>query len=66
MQNNGAFTFNLTPEGDDVVTHEVATALRLEALETGETGPGRSRTPSPKPTDADAKSDEVKPAVQDR
>src|SRR5207249_3753655 len=29
----GAFTFNLTPEGDDVVTHEVATALRLEAQE---------------------------------
>jgi hypothetical protein len=29
----GAFTFNLTPEGDDVLTHEVAAALRLEALE---------------------------------
>jgi hypothetical protein len=29
----GGFTFNLTPEGDDVLTHEVATALRLEALE---------------------------------
>jgi hypothetical protein len=28
-----AFTFNLTPEGDDVLTHEVATALRQEALE---------------------------------
>ena len=26
-----AFTFNITPEGDDVITHEVATALRLEA-----------------------------------
>jgi mono/diheme cytochrome c family protein len=31
------FTFHLAPEGDDVVTHEVATAIRLEALE-------RSRT----------------------
>jgi mono/diheme cytochrome c family protein len=29
----GAFTFNLTPEGDDVLTHEVATALRIEARE---------------------------------
>lgn len=29
----GGFTFNLTPEGDDVITHEVATALRLEDLE---------------------------------
>lgn len=29
----GAFTFNLTPEGDDVLTHEVATLLRLEARE---------------------------------
>jgi hypothetical protein len=29
----GALTFNLTPEGDDVVTHEVVTALRLEELE---------------------------------
>ena len=27
----GSFTFNITPEGDDVLTHEVATALRLEA-----------------------------------
>jgi hypothetical protein len=30
---NGSFVFNLTPEGDDVITHEVATALRLESLE---------------------------------
>jgi hypothetical protein len=29
----GAFTFNFTPEGDDVVNHEVVTALRLDALE---------------------------------
>jgi hypothetical protein len=29
----GGFMFNLTPEGDDVITHEVATALRLDALE---------------------------------
>ena len=28
----GSCTFNLTPEGDDVLTHEVVTALRLEAL----------------------------------
>jgi Protein of unknown function (DUF1553)/Protein of unknown function (DUF1549)/Planctomycete cytochrome C len=28
----GSFTFNITPEGDDVLNHEVATALRLEAL----------------------------------
>ena len=28
----GSFTFNITPEGDDVLTHEVATALRLEAM----------------------------------
>jgi hypothetical protein len=28
----GSFTFNITPEGDDVLTYEVATALRLEAL----------------------------------
>ncbi len=27
----GSFTFTITPEGDDVLTHEVATALRLEA-----------------------------------
>jgi hypothetical protein len=29
----GSFFFNLTPEGDDVVNHEVATALRLEAFQ---------------------------------
>jgi hypothetical protein len=29
---DGSFTFEITPEGDDVLTHEVATALRLEAL----------------------------------
>ena len=28
---NGSFTFQITPEGDDVLTHEVATAVRLEA-----------------------------------
>ncbi len=27
----GAFLFTITPEGDDVLTHEVATALRLKA-----------------------------------
>ena len=30
----GSFTFDITPEGDDVLTHEVATDLRLEALNT--------------------------------
>jgi hypothetical protein len=35
MMGGTAFVFNLTPEGDDVLTHEVATALRLEALERG-------------------------------
>ena len=30
---SGAFTFSITPEGDDVVNHEVATALRLGAQE---------------------------------
>ncbi len=29
----GSFTFNLTAKGDDVLNHEVATALRLEAME---------------------------------
>jgi hypothetical protein len=27
----GGFTFNITPEGDDVINHEVVTALRLDA-----------------------------------
>ena len=30
-QGGGPFTFTITPEGDDVLTHEVAKALRLEA-----------------------------------
>ena len=38
----GSFTFNITPEGDDVLTHEVATALRLEALK-----PAAERAPAP-------------------
>jgi hypothetical protein len=29
----GSFVFNITPEGDDVLNHEVATALRIEARE---------------------------------
>jgi hypothetical protein len=32
-RDGGLFTFNLTPEGEDVVSHEVVTALRLQALE---------------------------------
>ena len=31
-QGGGSFTFNITPEGDDILTHEVATAVRLEAM----------------------------------
>ncbi|MFO0845249.1 MAG: PSD1 and planctomycete cytochrome C domain-containing protein [Gemmataceae bacterium] len=64
----GSFTFHLTPEGDDVLTHEVATALRLEAE--GRTKPaapvaaptGKAVPPSP-PADAtkpEAKKDEPK------
>jgi len=29
----GAFTFNLIPEGEDIITHEVASALRLRDLD---------------------------------
>src|SRR5262249_32112963 len=60
-QKNGMVTFNLTAEGDDVVTHEVATALRLEALE-------RSKPAAPKPAaerpKVEPKPDEAKPATQ--
>ncbi|MFM7281176.1 MAG: DUF1553 domain-containing protein, partial [Planctomycetia bacterium] len=31
-ESGGSFSFRMTPEGEDVITHEVATALRLEAL----------------------------------
>ena len=57
----GAFTFNLTAEGDDVVNHEVATALRLEAVESARiavAGPPASYLPftispaTPAPADA--------------
>jgi Protein of unknown function (DUF1553)/Protein of unknown function (DUF1549)/Planctomycete cytochrome C len=41
----GSFRFNLMPEGDDVVTHEVVTALRLEALES-------AKGPVPSPVDS--------------
>src|SRR5262249_21481274 len=34
----GSFVFNLTPEGNDVITHEVATALRLGSLELSKKG----------------------------
>jgi hypothetical protein len=40
-----SFTFNLTPEGDDVLTHEVATALRQEALEQIRPAPPASAAP---------------------
>ena len=39
------FTFNLTPEGDDVINHEVATALRRNAAEGGD----RARAPGSPP-----------------
>src|SRR5207245_2007698 len=48
----GAFTFNLTPEGDDVVTHEVVTALRREALERSQAtaqAPGTTAGPAAAP-----------------
>src|SRR5437899_628071 len=47
----GAFTFNITPEGDDVVTHEVVTALRLETEERTKTAqaPGTSVAPAAQP-----------------
>ncbi len=61
-----SFTFNLTPEGDDVVTHEVATALRLEEQERN-AGSGSlsavpvAPAPRPKlPTAAPAKAGESK------
>ena len=68
----GAFTFTITPEGDDVVNHEVATALRLEA-EKPAAGPSAGAVASTsKPTaspskissaDASSAGDATKPAV---
>src|SRR5439155_21413205 len=60
---NSAFAFNLTPEGDDVVTHEVATALRLEEQErsagsgtkAAPVAPMPRAKPVPIPTSAPAK-----------
>ena len=40
----GSFMFNITPEGDDVLTHEVATALCIEALERAGGLPGAIAT----------------------
>ena len=40
---SGSFSFNLTPEGDDVFTHEVATILRQEALDCAARGPRHDR-----------------------
>ena len=42
----GMFTFNITPEGDDVLTHEVVTALRLEALQPAAAEPAAAASPS--------------------
>ena len=58
------FTFNITPEGDDVLTHEVVTALRLEALQPAvATSPGAAASasasaadPSPSKTSSNAAS----------
>jgi hypothetical protein len=61
VANNGAFTFDLTADGDDVVTHEVVTALRLEALE--QTKPVLVGPPSPDPSTADARPAEAKAAA---
>jgi hypothetical protein len=56
------FTFSLTPEGDDVLTHEVATALRLDAQERIA---GTSPSPAQGPTVDKTKGpqQETKPAV---
>lgn len=45
-----SFTFELVPEGDDVINHEVATALRLEAAERA----GASAAPAAPATSPDA------------
>src|SRR5262249_6867672 len=60
-----SFTFTLTPEGDDVLTHEVATALRQEALEQTRPSPPVpaapvDRTKVPSATKPEVKKEEPK------
>ncbi len=50
QRGNGSFTFNITAEGDDVLTHEVATALRLEAQTAGPGSIASAATPPQAPT----------------
>jgi hypothetical protein len=59
----GSFLFSLTPEGDDVITHEVATALRLDEQErvTGSPSLPPAPAPRPKPAPSSAKPDELNP-----
>jgi hypothetical protein len=65
----GSFMFNLTPEGDDRVNHEVATALRLDALERirgtspGEVTPTVSMPPKATPPTQPV-ADATKPVVK--
>jgi mono/diheme cytochrome c family protein len=47
-----SFTFNLTAEGDDVITHEVATALRLEEQERIKSPTRLPIAPAPRPVAA--------------
>ena len=69
-----AFTFNFRPEGDDVLTHEVATALRHEAQDPAwntflslfgdkEASPAPSSKPPAAKATAPAKTDSTKIAV---
>jgi hypothetical protein len=63
----GAFTFNLTPEGDDAINHEVATALRLDAQDRATSaalalvaGPGAAVKPHTAPAVAPSQADLLK------
>jgi hypothetical protein len=64
LQNDGAFTFNLTAEGDDMISYEVATAVRLEVKD-----PLKPAEPSPILSPAlakvDAKPVDVKRAIKE-
>jgi hypothetical protein len=54
----GAFVFNLTPEGDDVITHEVATSLRIEAQPSKSAAPlqvAKPTAPAGAPSSPEAK-----------
>jgi hypothetical protein len=62
----GAISFNITPEGDDVVTHEVVTALRLEADERGKTAQAPATTAAPPAQAVGDIKDESPPAPRAR